>query len=83
MTQLTNLQLKWLRSREIFIEGTKYIEIPNDSNFIYVSNFPKMNRRIYFVRLFDPAYYFFAMEIAYNQIEAVRNEYVRFGDTII
>ncbi|CAD8197000.1 unnamed protein product [Paramecium octaurelia] len=82
MAQYTNVQLKWLRSREIVIEGSKYIEVPNEQNFIYVSTFPKMNRRIYYVKLFNPGYYFFAMEVAYNQIDAIRNDYVRFTDRI-
>ncbi|CAD8118694.1 unnamed protein product [Paramecium sonneborni] len=82
MTQYTNIQLKWLRSREIIIEGSKYIEVPNEQNFIYVSTFPKMNRRIYYVKLFNPGYFFFAMEVAYNQIESIRNDYIRFTERI-
>ncbi|CAD8202158.1 unnamed protein product [Paramecium pentaurelia] len=82
MTQYTNLQLKWLRSREIIIEGSKYIEIPNEQNFIYYSTFPKMNLKIYYVKLFNPGYYFFAMEIAHNQIESIRDDYVIFTERI-
>ena len=60
---MTNIQLRWIQSREIIMNGRKYIEFPkNNDEFVIKGVNQFFKRPIYLVSTSDPKFTVFFVE---------------------